>query len=180
MCSTTFHSITKIKSIPAWIGGRRMKQIFGRPAGAGDVDWITRQHPIQSVENGLLLLVVGKWVYRGPVQSKRYWNFLSASSLKDSSCRDKTIAPYGLSLFSTLLWQWSLKGTDLLKKGFLAMVFYRFFDLAEERTAFLRDNSAINIFFFLPRFVYFILSEAFFNPYLRKLYPPPLYFPRDT
>lgn len=97
MCSTTFHSITKIKSIPAWIGGRRMKQIFGRPAG--DVDWITRQHPIQSVENGLLLLVVGKWVYRGPVQSKRYWNFLSASSLKDSSCRDKTIATYGLSLF---------------------------------------------------------------------------------
>jgi hypothetical protein len=95
---------------------------------------------------------------------------------------------YGLSLFSTLLWQWSLKGTDLLKKGFFGDGVYRFFDLTEERTAILRDNSAknpviINIFFFLPRFVDFSLSEAF--PSLRKLYmyntsPPPLYFPRDT
>lgn len=91
---------------------------------------------------------------------------------------------YGLSLFSTLLWQWSLKGTDLLKKGFFGDGVYRFFDLTEERTAILRDNSAknpviINIFFFLPRFVDFSLSEAF--PSLRKLYmyntsPPPSLF----
>lgn len=95
------------------------------------------------------------------------------------------IAPYyGLSLFSTLLWQWSLKGTDLLKKGFLAMVFIAFSTWRRKGRQFsgtipskIRSLSTFSSFF---RDLLISVCRRRFHPYLRKLYmyntsPPPLF-----